>query len=410
MNRKILKNTLFLSGSQILGRVIGFLYFIFLARALSVEKLGIYAWVLGFGYNFYPLADFGLERVVLKHIPRDSNKTSLYLSRLLPLRLLLAIGSILSSLILGLLIGVGRQKLFYIFIFGLGLLPYNLLYLYGAFKNAQERTEVYAAITVLTSLLSSLLGAVVIYLGLSLGWLFAVYFLANATILILLLLKVQKLDLSASWKFEIDFWKKILKESWVFAVLIITAVFYLRISLVLVGKLLGDYWAGIYGSASKFVEAGILIPQSLTLALFPLSSRLLVSDKKRLRKIYKKTVVALFLFSLPIALAMFVGGQYIIPFIYGHNYSPAIPVFSLFGLLMILLFVNSLPGNIIHNSNRVKRFIPFALLNFLMAAVSGLILIPRVGVIGGVWAMIIGEIYGLVVNNLFVFRILSETA
>jgi len=408
VNRKIFKNTLFLSGSQIIGRVIGFLYFIFLARSLSVASLGIYAWVLGFGYNFYPLADFGLERVVLKHIPRDSGKTSLYLSRLLPLRLLLAVGSILSSLILGLLIGVGRQKLFYIFIFGLGLLPYNLLYLYGAFKNAQERTEVYATITVLTSFLSSLLGVVIICLGLGLGWLFAVYFLANAAILALLLLKARKLDLSVSWKFEIDFWKRILKESWVFAVLTITAVFYLRIPLILVGRLLGDYWAGIYGSASKFVEAGILIPQSLTLALFPLSSRLLVSNRERLKRIYKRAITLLFLFSLPVALTMAVGGQYIIPFIYGHDYSPAIPVFSLFGLLMILFFVNSFPGNIIHNSDRVKSFIPFALLNFLVATVSGLILIPRVGVIGGVWAMIIGEIYGLVVNNLFVFRILNK--
>ena len=67
-SKKVIKNSLWLTVSQIAGRVIGFLYFLFLARYFSVENFGILSWVLGFGYNFYPLADLGIQNYVLKHL------------------------------------------------------------------------------------------------------------------------------------------------------------------------------------------------------------------------------------------------------------------------------------------------------------------------------------------------------
>jgi len=410
VNKKILKNTFFLSGSQIIGRAVGFLYFIFLARSLSVENLGIYAWILGFGYNFYPLADFGIERIVLKHLPRDYKKTNYYLSRLLPLRLFLAIGFGLLSVILGWMLGVGSEKILYLTIFSLALLPYNLVQLYGAVENAKEKPTTYAKATALGPIIFSFLGILVVKLNLGLGWLFFVFLAANLLILIDILARSHKLGLTIKWTIDPKFWKKILSESWVFALIIALAVFYIRIPLIMTGVLLNDYWTGIYGSASRFIEAGILIPQGLALALFPLSSRLLISDKDRLKKIYCRSLGLLLGASIPIGAVMYFGGKIIIPMVYGIGYVNTIPVFSLMGILMIFFFVNSLPGNIIHNSNKVKKFVPFAFLNFLVALVASLILIPSMGVIGGVWAMIIGEIFGLIVNNIFAFKILNDKA
>lgn len=408
MNKKIFRNTFFLFGSQILSRTISFFYFVFLARSLSVANLGIYAWVLGFGYNFYPLADFGLERVVLKYIPRYPSETSLYLSRLFSLRLFLALGSVLVSVVLGLLMGVGKQRLFYIFTFGLALLPYNLLYLYAAFKNAQEKAEVYAAITILTSLLSSLFGIGVVYLGLGLGWLFAVYFLANTAVLILLLLRAPKLGLPVSWKIEISFWKRILKEAWIFAGLTTLAVFYLRTSVILLGIFKGDYLTGLYSSAFKFLEAMILIPQSLALAFFPLSSRLFVGNKAKLKEVYKKGVLILFLIAFPFATVLIFFPKTIVDIVYGENYLPVIPVFPVLGIAAVLFFMNALAGNVIQNSPRVRQFLPFLGLNFIIEIILCLILIPRYSILGAAWAVVGGESFALLINNLFVIKILKE--
>ena len=208
--------------------------------------------------------------------------------------------------------------------------------------------------------------------------------------------------------FDKNFFKKILKESWVYALLVIMAVFYLRIPLILTGILTNDYWAGIYGSVSKFIEAGILIPQAIALALAPSYSILLEKKKKELRKVYLKNMFTVLLLALPIVLLMFFASRPIILLIYGQEYSSAIPTFSFLGIVIGLLFVNSLAGNIIQNSQEVKKFIPYALLKFSLVTAACLFLIPKMGIIGGAWAMIGGEILGLVINNVFVYKILKS--
>ncbi|MFH1561542.1 MAG: oligosaccharide flippase family protein, partial [Patescibacteria group bacterium] len=361
MFKKLAKNTIWLSGSQIVGRAIGFVYFVFLARTLPVDTFGSFVWVIGFVYNFYPLADFGLERLVLKHISRAEGKANEYLAKLLPLRLFLALGALLLALGAGLVIGLEPDKLFKILLFGLAVLPYNLIYLLTSIEMAREKMAVYAKTTVCLSILSALLGCLGLSFGLGLNWLLLSYLTGNLIVLLALLVYLGRIDLDWGWKIDLPFYKTILSESWVFALLMIAAVFYLRISLVLVGRLMGDYWAGIYGSASKFVEAGILIPQGLALALFPASSRLLLESKTKLKALYLKGILIAFLLACPIGLGMYLGGPFVIPLVYGPNYQAAIPVFSLFGVLMVFFFVNSLAGNVIQNSNRIKQFIPLAL-------------------------------------------------
>jgi len=408
VKRKIFRNTLFLSGSQIVGRLIGFFYFIYLARSLSVTDFGIYAWVLGFVYNFYPLADFGIEKIVIRDLPRKPEKANYYLKRLLPLRLYLGLASLLILLIVGLLMGIGSFKLFLVFLFGLSILPTNLIHLIAFIENAREKSMTYALSTLGIISLTALLGVLIINFNLPLAYLLIAYFISSLTVLGFLFSKMHSLGLNLGWKQDFLFWKKIIKDAWAFALITTLAVFYLRISLVLTGYLLGDYWAGIYGASSKFIEAGVMIPQGITLALFPLFSRLLKGDKKRLKAIYLKTWFLLLMLSLPIGATMFWGGKFFIPLIYGSEYLPSVPVFSTMGLLIIFLFVNSIAGNIIHNSKKVKQFLPFSFLNFLVGLGLGLFLIPRIGVMGGVWAMVGGEVFGLIVNNLFVFKILNE--
>lgn len=404
--KKVAKNSIWLSGGQFIGRIIGFLYFIFLARNLPVGDFGIYSWVLGLSYNFYPLADFGIQRYILKHLSRDLSQSKKFLSKLLPLRAILAVGSIFLSSILALILG-SPTKAGFVALFGLSLLPFNLIYLYAAIKNAAEKMQVYSIATIITTLAYSLIGVGMIKLGLKLPWLFMAYFLGNTIVLIGLLIQSKKLSLDTKWVWDPKFYKKVLNESWAFALLQVIAVFYLRISLVLVGSLLDDYSAGIYGTASKFIEAGILLPQSIAIAFFPSFSKIYSENKQRLKRIYFKTLPLLALIGLVTAAAMWLIGPYLIPLVFGPEYQPAVPVFQLMGVLMFFFFINSLAGNIIQNSPKVKNFLPFRLINFLVALIAGLILIPKHGVIGGVWAMIIGEIYGMLINNFYVLKILN---
>lgn len=405
--RKIAQNTLLLSGSQILGRIIGFLYYVFLARVLPVAEFGIYAWVLGYVYNFYPLADFGLERLTLRDLARKPKESQPYLSQLLPLRFLLGLGALLLALIILIVLGVERRILIYAFVFGLSLPLSNLVFIYLFVRNAQELMLEYALVTVLIPLLAAVFGFLFVYLKVSFLWFYLTFPLSLVLILVSLFWQAKRKGWRFGWRIKLGFWRRLLGESWALAVLSTGAVFYLRTPLILVGLFLGNWWAGIYASASRFVEAGILLPAAVSLALFPISSRLLAYNKEKMKVVYLRAVAFLFLSSLPVFLIMFFGAPFIIPLIYGERYFEAVPIFSLMGVLMIFYFVNSLAGNVIQNSKKVRAFLPFALLNLLVTVIAGLFLIPEFGAIGGVWAAILGEVYGLVVNNFFVWRILE---
>lgn len=409
MIRKVARNTIFLSASQIIGRAIGFFYFIFLARVLAVETFGAYTFTLGFVYNFLPVANFGLERLILRDLPRKPGKTQFYFSRLVPLKILLSIGAYGLALFLGFILGQPSRQIIYFAIFGLLIIPRTLIFLIVNFQAAKEKMEYMAISNILIIALSAILGVLFVFLGFSISWILLAYFLANCLVCVGFLARLSAWNLKLEWVVDKKFWFKVLSQSWVFAAMLILAVLYLRLSLVLVGFLQGPYLTGIYGSAFKFAEAGILIPQSLALALFPLSSKLFVSNKRKLKEIYKKGLGVLLLGGLVVGVVMFFGSKYIIPLIYGDQYAGAIPVFSVLGLAMTLFFMNVLPSNIILNSPQVKRFLPWAFLNFLIAGALGLALIPKYSIIGAAWMVVGGEMAGLIINNLFVWKILKNT-
>ncbi len=405
--KKLLFNGFILSASQLVARGLGFIFFLLLARLLAVGDFGLMAWTLGFGYNFYPLADFGLERLSLRYLSHRPEEEENYLAKLFPLRLCLAILTVLLSIGLALLIGVRGRGLWLLVVFELALLPYNLLAILAAAENALEKPWVAAKVNLGTSFFSGVLAVLAAWQGGPLSLVLASYLVAN--VLVLFWLRRYFRSLRFSWRPDWHFWRQIFPHAWVFAVLITLAVFYLRLPLILVGRLLGNYWAGIYGSVSKFVEAGIIIPQGITLAFFPISARLLKHDRQRLRRLYRRLWLGLLGFALPFSLLFVFANRQLILLAYGPRYLPAASILRILGIAILLFFVNTLPGNIIHNSARLKSFLPWALSNFLVTLLVGFYLIGRFGVSGAAWTAVAGEIYGLLINNLFVWRILRES-
>jgi O-antigen/teichoic acid export membrane protein len=410
VRKRAIKNTIFLSGSQILSRAIAFLYFVFLARTLGVSKFGIYVFVLSFVYSFIPLADFGLERIVLRDISRYPQRDKFYLSRLLPLRLFLSLVAYLFIFIITLFLKQLSYQIYYFLIFGLFLFPYNLIFLFSSFLNAKEKMQYMAFANFSLSVLTAILGLVFVSLGWDLKMIFFAYPLANILLLIFFLLNVSRWGVPLGASIDFSFWQSILSRSWVFAALTVVSVFYLRLSLIMTGLIEGVAATGVYGSAFKFIEAAILIPQSVSLALFPHFSRLFLAESdgnKRLKKSYWRGILILFLISLSIVLLFLSLGKFIITFFYGVQYLSAVPVFKILSLSLPLFFVNSLAANIIHNSEDVKLFLPLLTLNFIVKLLLCLWFISRWSIIGAAWAVVGGELFGLLINNLFVVKILK---
>lgn len=408
MLKTIAKNTLFLSVSQVVGRAIGFLYFIFLARVLGVSSFGTYAFISAFVYNFIPVADFGVERFVLRDISRTQTDSQEYFSKLLPLRIILAIIAYFGVLILGFVLKRSFYEISLMAIFGLAIIPYNIIYLFLSLLNAKEKMQYVSGVNIFLITITALFGVCFYLLGQNLLIILFSYPMANLIILIYFLFRAKSWKFTLKLTIDLKFIKNTISESWIFAFYLISAVLYLRLSTIMTGLLLGSQATGLYSSAYKFVEAIILVPQSLGLALFPTFSRTIINEKEKIKKIYVYGLGILLLFSLPFALVFIFANKQLVEIAYGKDYLQAVPIFPILGFAIILFFMNSLAGNIIQTSNKVKKFLPYTLINFFAAFIFCLVLIPKFSIIGASLAVVGGEIVGLVINNIFIYKLLKN--
>lgn len=407
MEKRIIKNTAFLSSANLIGRVIGFFYFIFLGRTLGVESFGHYNFALALVYNFYPVADFGIERLILRDLSKEKDKANQYLQKIIPLRLIFSLISILLVSALGMILSRSSLDRVNILVFSFCLLPWTFIQLVAGIGNAFERMEIQSISIVLMSLLTGLLGGTIALFKGNVTQVLTAALLANFLVAGISFFFITKLGLKFKISVDIEFWKKILQESWVFAAIMIMAVFYLRSSVVMVNYFKGAYYTGLYSSAFKFIEASLLIPQSFALALFPQTARLLDLDKSRLRKNYLKSLGVIFIFSLGFATFFYFFSPLIIGFSYGIAYLESVSAMRILAVAAIPFFLNTLPGNVIQNSKRIKGFLVFAFLNFISVLAFGFLLIPRYSIIGAAVAVFLGEMVGLIFNNLYVFKILN---
>lgn len=407
MGGKVVKNTLVLSSANVLARAMGFFYFVFLGRILGVENFGHYNFAIALVYNFYPVADFGIERLLLRDLSKNPQESQKYFQKIVPLRLAFALISVVLVTILGIILSKSSLDILNIFVFSLCLIPWTFNQLVAAIGNAFEKMEIQGLVAICSTGFTALLGGLVALFGGTVTQILMAAFFSNFIVSLIMLNYSKKLGLVFKIDLDIEFWRKILHDSWVFGLIMIMAVFYLRSSVVIVDYFKGAYFTGLYSSAFKFVEASILIPQSFALALFPQTARLLVSSKEKLARNYLKSLGVIFVFAIFYSLFFYLFAPTIIEISYGHSYFEAVSVMKILGIAAIFFFLNALPGNIIQNSNKVKKFLPFAFLNLLLVIILCLILIPRYSVVGAAWAVVGGEVFGLLVNNWFVFRILK---
>jgi len=407
VERRVIKNTALLSSANVFARIIGFFYFVFLGRVLGVESFGHYNFAIALVYNFYPVADFGVERLILRDLSRDKQKSQEYFQKIIPLRLTFSLVSVIFVTLLGLFLSKSSRDAINILIFAFCLLPWTFNQLVAGIGNAFEKMEIQSLVAICSAGFTAFLGGTAAFLGGDVSLVLIAAVASNLIVSLMMLGYAKKLGLTLKLNIDLEFCRNILRESWVFASLTILAVFYLRSSVVMVNYLKGAYYTGLYSSAFKFIEASILIPQSFALSLFPQTARLLLSDKEKLKGNYLRSLGLIFIFSAFYAGSFYLLAPFLIKVAYGPSYSEAVSVMRILGFAAIFFFLNTLPGNIIQNSPKVKRFIPWLLINFLLSLVLCFFLIPRGGIVGAAWAVFMAELFGIFINNYFVWKILK---
>ena len=89
--QRIAKNSLFLLASNIISKILGFFYVMYIARYLGAEGFGILSFALAFTGIFSVFSDLGLGSLTVREVARDKSLASKYLGNIAVMKIFLVI-------------------------------------------------------------------------------------------------------------------------------------------------------------------------------------------------------------------------------------------------------------------------------------------------------------------------------
>jgi O-antigen/teichoic acid export membrane protein len=315
------------------------------------------------------LTALGMSKIAIRECSSHPGDAGHYMGTILVLRTIFSLASILVALLLVYGLGYHAEIAYLVFI-ALGI--YILSSLGEVFViqfRSHEKMGYEAVINISKDILLMLLVLLAIYLKWGVLRIAFLYLGATAAYLVLSWIITAK-------KFsppQLSLDRPLARYLILAGIPIGLAVFFNSfhdVTKIIIEQLIGSPAAGNYGVAAlpyQALESTVVI--SLMGAVFPLLSRLHLSDHGGLIGLYRRMSRYLFMLSLIVALYCFFLGDELIMILYGKDYLDAIPVLKLLGLGVILMFQNYLLFNAMVACGKEKMF---ALVIGLGAVINGL--------------------------------------
>jgi O-antigen/teichoic acid export membrane protein len=415
---KILKTkTITHSAVTLLGTTIngllGVLFFIYLARILGPENFGIFSISIVVLTLVSDIADFGINTGLINFVSRHILINPTESLRFLKLGLTLKLISSLIVLILGFILAPFIAK----YIFLKPELTYYLILsfvgvggamLFSFSTNSLQALQKYTSWSILNifanalRLLTILLLASGLLLSTENALITYIFFPFFGFFISLFLLPKKFLTVKNE--------RSVLKEffhynKWV-ALSILVAAVSSRLDSFFVTRFLSIEQTGYY---SVGVQLSSILPQ-FTFAIAAVVAPKIAShtDKKELLKYLKK----LQLLVLGIAVLGFLLSPinlWLLPRIYGSNYTASILPFLLLLYAQLIFFI-SLPSHqtIFYYFAKPKIFVLISIIILLTMVALNILLIPSFGILGAAISVLIGSIINLVLPGIYVYRKLKS--
>ena len=367
----------------VLGLVIG----IWMARALGPVKFGQFNYALAFVALFSSIASLGLDGVLVRNLvnaPEAANQT---LGSALLLKLagsLLAVFLCVASIMLVNPGDHGMQILVAVISLGMIFQAFDVI----DFWFQSRVVSKYAVIARLPSLLVfSGVRVILILGGLSLT------LFAWAQTLEILFAAIGLLVVYHYLGGHITEWRPaytqmlaLIRECWPLIFAGLSVMLYMKVDIVMLGKMSGDRSAGIYSAATRLSEGFYFIPMIIASSVAPM----LLRARARNREQYQQGLLKLYIFmvrvSLAIAVPLAVVSPLLIEVLFGNEFSESSTVLRVHVWASIAVFLGVASSLYLTNEGLQKLSLYRTLAGLVINILLNLLLIPAYGAVGAALA------------------------
>ncbi|MGJ3238337.1 MAG: oligosaccharide flippase family protein [Anaerolineae bacterium] len=186
--------------------------------------------------------------------------------------------------------------------------------------------------------------------------------------------------------------KPILRAAMPFAVAAVLAAVQSRAVIILLEQFSTTSAVGYYAAASRFVEAGRMLPHAFFDALFPLLAGL-ASTPLQLERVFRRMIAGLTLFGVLFGIGITLSAMPLITLSYGETFAPSMPVLIVLAWGLLPLLLKS--GRTLYwYAQGAESFVNrITALVLVIQIALGIVFIPRYGVMGAAVVVVISEIF-----------------
>jgi len=396
----VLKNTFWLSLGQFFIRLFKFLLVVFSARILGPEGWGSFQYVLSIASIFFIVSDWGISNLLIRDYQQKGDfKERIHTGSLI--REILVFLSLIIALIASLIFeNQNFRKTFIILAFFLFLS--NLRDYITSFFQAIQKMEKQFVVNFIESLLTLIFGIIFLLTLKNMVSLSLTYFLGMFFSLIFCLLLAKNFLIYLKPKINYEFIKYYLINGLPLALFGMLGFIFFTTDQIILGKLKGVEMVGYYSIATRIILILTTFPSLFLTSLFP-QLALSVSNKERLRNIFKKSIPFILLISFSIFVFVLIFADFL-PLLFGQKYIPSIQPLKLLSLILLFLPLTNLFDNFLFSINRQWQDFFITLFCALLNVVLNFILIPQYSIFGAIYATLISQFVNLILTSLLSYK------
>ncbi len=403
MSHSIAKNAAFMTTASIAQKLISFVYFTLIARAIGVEGTGKYFLALSFTTIFVVFVDLGLSNVLVREAAKVRDNIQKYVSTILAVKLVFgAVAYVGVVVVAHFLYGEDTELRMMIYLSGVTMLfdSFNLT-VYGVLRAIGDLRFESVSITV-SQFLSLILGGIFLWLNMPLIFLILAFTVPSALNACFAASIVYKRYGVVPWPcFERKTFLFLWKIAVPFALAAIFARVYGYIDSILLHEMLGAEAVGWYSTPYKITYAFQFVPLALMAAMYPRMSEYFMHARVKLGVVLHDSIKYLLLVAMPIAIGICILARDIILFLYGAEFIHSVAPLQILILGLVFSFVGFPIGACLNACNKQTTQTTIVGCVMVLNIILNLLLIPWIAVSGAAVAAFVGNMVLAVVGYCF---------
>ena len=402
VRQTVVKNTFWLTVSNIGGRLLRAVIIIYAARVLGAAGWGVFSYAISLVGLLTIFTDLGISPTLTKETARvadPEHKSKILSTSFFIKAALLALGALVVVLAGPRLSAIGEAKRL-MPLFAL-ILIFDAMREFGfALSRAMEKMEREAGLYLFTNVVIVLFGFIFLLASPTVTSFTLAYAVGTGAGMVATFFAFRKNFRNLLSKFSAKLIRPIISSAWPLGISGIAGSLMINVDIIILGFLRSIEEVGFYSAAQRPIQFFYILPVIIAIGAFPAMSRLVQKNSEQLRKLLERMITAGFLLALPIALGGIILGEEIIKLFFGNEYLPATLSFQ----ILLVTLLSNLPTAILSNTifayDRERVLVTYVGIGTIANIVFDLILIPPFGIGGAAVATLISQI----ISNFYLWR------